>query len=171
MATQTMIRVGAAARAKKCREVLPMLEALRTEAATVVTDAFPGGLKRYTLPLLPESTITKARRGYTCSPVYRHDLCILGLRKGGAPRERAQLMVDHAQDLIDRLWPVEEEDPRQVSIRETEAQSEAEPLQARYQGGDDSVAPDLVVRLKRHRAALTTFILSLTPRMADRRAS
>lgn len=165
------IGAGAAARAKNRSAILLLLQELRAEAAAVARAAFPGALKRYALPLLAASTLTKARRGYSCSPVYRHTLCLVGLWAGGAPREQAQLLADHAQGVVDRLWPVDEVDPRQMSLTETEAESEANPLQARYQGGDERVVPDLIARLRRQHAALGTFLLSLVARSADRGAA
>lgn len=164
------IGAGAGPRAKNRAAILLLLQALREESAAVARAAFPGSLKRYAIPLLPESTITKTRRGYACSLVFRHDLGIVALWKGGAPREQGQLLADHAQDLVDRLWPVAEVDPRQISLLETETESEANPLQARYQGGDEGVVPDLIDRLRRQRAALGTFLLSLVAR-ADGRVS
>lgn len=131
---------------------------------------FPGALKRYAIPLLPASTLSKARNAYPCSPVYRHDLCLLGLWAGGAPRSQAQLLVDHAQDVVDRLWPAEDADARQLSLLETEAESSVNPIQARYQGGDDQVMPGLVDGLRRQRAALSSFIASLMARSEGRTA-
>lgn len=163
--------VGVLGHRKNRVAVLPILEELRAEAAAVMCAAFPGALKRYAIPLLPASTLSKARRGYASSMVYRHDLALLGLWAGGAPREQGQLLADHAQDVVDRLWPVSEVDPRQISLTETEAESEANPLQARYQGGDEQVVPDLITRLRRQHAALGTFLLSLVARSADRGAA
>jgi hypothetical protein len=162
---------GVLGRRKNRVAVLPILQELRSEAAAVMCAAFPGSLKRYVIPLLSESSITKARRGYACSMVYRHDLALLGLWAGGATREQGQLLADHAQGVVDRLWPVQEVDPRQMSLTETEAESEANPLQARYQGGDERVVPDLIARLRHQHAALGTFLRSLVAHSTDRGAA
>lgn len=82
-----------------------MLKDLRVGAAREMRAAFPGELKRYALPRLPETTLSKARLGYMCGPFFRAGLCILALKVGGAPRERAQRLVDWLQDLVDQWWP------------------------------------------------------------------
>lgn len=84
------------------------MEDLRVEAGEAMKEAFPGSLKRYALPLLPASTLSKARLAYVCCPLFRMGLVILALKVGGADKARAQRLVDRLQRLVHRLWPESE---------------------------------------------------------------
>jgi hypothetical protein len=169
--TPSTIATTSVPRAKNSATLLPMLAGLRLEAAAVMRSVFPDRLKRYTLPLLPASTLSKARHGYRCNPLYRFDLCLVGLWKGGAPRERALLLVEHAQDVVDRFWAAEVPDARQLSLLESEWEGRANPLQMAFQGGVEDVRGDLVATLRAHRSALSTLILSLIPGLNNDRRS
>ncbi len=107
-AALSTVAPGTALCAKNRGQVLRVVEEIRVEAGEEMKRAFPGALKRYALPYLPESTLSKARMAYVCCPLFRAALCIVALRVGGAPRERAQRLVDSLQALVDRLWPKEE---------------------------------------------------------------
>lgn len=116
-------------RAKNRTEILRIIEEMRTGAGELMREVFPGSLKRYVLPHLPASTISKAREAYVCGAFFRAGLYILALRIGGAPRERAQRLVDHLQEWVDRLWPVATPDAPVTDIvrkaQETDTQEDA----------------------------------------------
>lgn len=85
-------------------DLVRITRALRLRAAAEVRAAFPDDLKRYALPGMPRTTISRARMGSSCSPAFRFGLLFVALRSGGATRDRAQRLVDAAQDLVNLLW-------------------------------------------------------------------
>jgi hypothetical protein len=150
-----------AVRAKNSAELLQVMEYLRLRAAAETSAAFPGSLKRHALPNLAACSLSKARRGYRCSAAFRFGLYFLALWVGQSDRARAQRLADYAQDLVDLFWPAAAEDPLALSLIEQERQGRVDPLQLAYQGGKDEVRPELLDRLRDHRAALMAFIRSL----------
>jgi hypothetical protein len=89
------------------RDLLQMMDLLRDEAAEDVKLAFPADESKRLLGLPCASPwgISRARHGDDTNPLYRVRCWILALRKIGAPRERAQRIIDRLQDLVDMLWP------------------------------------------------------------------
>jgi hypothetical protein len=121
--------------------------------------AFPAGLKRFSFPGLPETTLTRARQGSACSAFYRSALVLLALRVGGAPRERAQRLVDRLQDLVDRLWPPEEIPPTKQLSRQEQAVDGAENVAQLDYHDDVPGASARWADLLRERQAITRTLL------------
>lgn len=101
--------------------------------------------------------LSRARRGINC-PAGRIVTWFAALRAIGAPRWTAQLLVDALQDAVDQLWPGGEIEPAAALIAEQEAESAADPLEARYLNGDRSVRGELIavkrIEIARDRSAL-----------------
>jgi hypothetical protein len=104
------MRGGVAGRAKKPGEILRLSDEIRQSAGELMDTVFPAHLKRFAIPRLPESTITKARRGYVCNPFFRAGLCVLAIVKAGGTREQAQRLADWMQELVDVFFPVSTDD-------------------------------------------------------------
>lgn len=152
----------AAARAKNPPPVLLVMEQMRTEAGEQMRAAFPGALKRYGLPLLPPSTISKARLAYVCCPAFRAALCILALRVGGADRARAQRIVDWLQSWIERLWPEEEAKPaREVVPEHQAADAEEDMARTAYLTGAPGGRERFLAAVQRCHALAPTLIEAL----------
>jgi hypothetical protein len=112
-----------------------MMDLLRDEAAEDVKLAFPADESKRLLGLPCASPwgISRARHGDDTNPLYRVRCWILALRKIGAPRERAQRIIDRLQDLVDMLWPTDDdEDPTKLSEREQEVDGPEDGLQLAY---------------------------------------
>lgn len=121
IATPQSLRAGAWPRAKNPTELLREVELLRLEAGALMREVFPGNLKRYALPHLPETTINKARNAYVCGAFFRSALYIFALRIAGADRSRAQRLVDYLQELVNRWWgdaPLTDEELEDESRKE-----------------------------------------------------
>lgn len=105
MASVTTMAATVPLRAKGRPQVLRIMEAMRLEAGEQMIAAFPGCLKIYALPLLPASTLSKARLAYFCGPYFRAALVLLALRVGGADKARALRLVAWLAAWVERLWP------------------------------------------------------------------
>lgn len=119
-----------------------MAEDLSASAAEVVGAVFGGlssVLEHLRFPGFSRFALSRAINGRH-NPLARIAVWLVVLRIAGVSRERAQILLDWTQDVIDLLWPVEELDGVQLSIREQEAEAGENPLQARYLAGDRSPA-------------------------------
>lgn len=96
------------------RDILRAADELRTAAGAEMKIAFPSRLKRYAIPGLPPSSISRARKGSSCSAAFRFSLVLLALRAGGASEAVAQRLIDWLQSVKDRLWASREIDPEQL---------------------------------------------------------
>lgn len=133
MNSPTTVALPGRSGAKKPGELLRVIDSLRVESAELMREVFPGNLKRYAIPNLPESTISKAREGYVCSAFFRASLYILALRLAGARRERAQRLVDRLQDLVNKWWPADQSSALEEMLdQEGDADAEEDRAEMRY---------------------------------------
>lgn len=104
MDTPRRIRAAKPVDGKKFAALQPVLHKVRWECARTMEAAFPDRLARFAIPGLPVSTISKGRRGYESSALYRLCLGIAALWLAGAPEAQAQALVDQAQRFVWKLY-------------------------------------------------------------------
>lgn len=153
-------------------ELVRLVDRMQEGAGRAVRRAIPGGLRLASLvPGLHRTAISRARCGHSSNPVARLCLFCLFLWRTGSPKRRSLMMIGYVLDFVDELYVgVGERDARAASIAETDAECRANPLQHRFDQGDQSVIPELIDALREERAAMDELIISLEGRRLRRAA-
>lgn len=164
------ITVAGRAVVRRDRDWTHLVDQLQAMATAVVADVFPErGLKRFSVfAWFRFDGLCRARRGINC-PIGRILTWFAGMAAVGFGRSEAQRLVELLQDGIELVWPIADVDPVDVLVLEQDAESEENPLQARYLSGDRSVRPQLIAALRRERARQSTAIARLEAEEAAER--
>lgn len=142
-----------------------MADDLADSAAGILEQAFPDGTLKSLgcVPGVSPTSVSRARAGERrTNPLYRLALWIYAARRAGMPRFVAQLLVDWLQDVVDRLWSVEDlPTVAEASTREQRFEAEETAAQVAYANGDRAVRTVWLEHLRLERAATSELIAAL----------
>lgn len=141
-------------------DVLRIGHQLRIGAAQVIRGAMPHSRKRM-IPLVSACGVSRARHGDDTNPLYRTACWLVELRDSGAPRERAQRIVDWLQEQVDNLWPPDPADINTASEAEQEVDGQEDAAQLAYHLGRPGARELWVEHLRTSRARERTLLIAL----------
>lgn len=128
MSLSPTVRPAASVVTQSRADIVRLIEHLRTDAATEIDLAFPRQLKHYQVPGVSAFGLSRAKNGDVSNPLYRTACYIVALRMSGAPREKAQRIVDWLQSLVDLLWPPKHDASARSLVRREQEIDGAEDL-------------------------------------------
>lgn len=143
---------ASAARVVRTRDLLAHLALLRDEASAEMSVAFDGiSGKRIDAAALPgfgRHGVSRAANGSETNPLYRIAGLLLLMRRLGMGRARALRWLEWLRQVVDTIWPPEEEeggtDLRAVLDRDAEMDGRDERPRQRAYAGDLVAARELL---------------------------
>lgn len=143
-----------------------VMDQLRLEASRELGAAFRGiSGKRIDLVGLPgcgRHGISRALNGCSSNPLYRIVALFVLMKRLGMGRERALRIIGWLRELVDQIWPDDQEiDPRRVLEEEQRLDSRDDAPQQRLAWGEPGAAAEMLeaVRAQQAHAPLVIQVL------------
>lgn len=134
-----------------------LMDRVRTEAAKqleLALDGVSGKKMDYAgFPFVGRRGISRAINGCASNPLYRIIGVFVLMKRLGLTRDRAQRIVNFLQEMVDEIWPPdEEEDPKEVLLREQQLDLADDEPQLRLAWGEPGAAAQMLEAVRAQHA-------------------
>lgn len=154
---------GAACVVRNGREFTHLTDTLHDEATLVlhsaIGDVSGKKLESAAVPGAGRHGLSRALNGCTSNPLYRVAALFLVMKRLGFGRDRAQQIVNWLQEIVDAIWPPEEEeDPEKVLEEEQRLDTMDDLPQLRLAWGRPGAAREMLEVVRQQYAHMPSVI-------------
>lgn len=156
----------------RTRDLFAHLAIMRAEAAAQMASVFDGvsgkRIEAIGLPGFGRAGVSRAANGSDTNPLYRIAGMFLLMKRLGMGREGALRWLEFLRQVVDWIWPPEEEKSLQDTLDEDAALDGADELpRQRAYAGDENAARELLDVKTRQIALSQAVTIALRQRLAE----